>query len=146
MDPKLSAFALFCDSVREEKGGLNTIVGVMPDNVEVPAFPGAFTRLSVHYRVIIPIGFEIKPVTLTVALPNTPKLEMGFETSLIEAALRNSSEQGNPSTTLVGSFTVNNIQIPEPMKINALVRCGDAEILAGYLNIKRRSPPPTAAG
>jgi len=55
-----SAIAIFCDDIRAEKAGTDTIVGVLPDNINVPDMPGIFPRLAVYIRLHI-FDFESAP-------------------------------------------------------------------------------------
>jgi hypothetical protein len=58
----VSACALFCEDVRQEKTGGETLVGVMRDNLAMSSLPGVLPKLGIYIRMNIPLGLEARQV------------------------------------------------------------------------------------
>src|SRR5215208_8095167 len=95
----VSAVAIFCEDIREEQSGQNTIVGTLPDNLVVQAPPtgtpstasAVMGKLAVYLR----INFDIddKPQEVTIKLLNTNGTlltEGGWDRSVMDKAFADS--------------------------------------------------------
>lgn len=134
----INCTALFCESIREEKSGQDTIVGILPDNIAVPSFPGIFASLSVYVR----ITFEPteKPASLAIELLNVDDTQLAdliFDQSLIDNATSDTLKEGNPFVSLIGRMGVGNIPIPAPGRMRLYsVLSGERRLIAA-LNVKQ---------
>jgi hypothetical protein len=43
--------SLFCDDIREERSGADTIVGVYPDNLSLPHIPSVIPKFGIYTRL-----------------------------------------------------------------------------------------------
>jgi hypothetical protein len=73
----LQVVGLFCEDIREKKSGQITIVGIFPDNVNIPPPPPSISNPEVPQTTIIPklglyirahLGLEDDPGPMTVKL------------------------------------------------------------------------------
>ena len=63
----LSASALFCEDIRREGGGRETIIGMMPDTIQISSFPWSIRRITVHFRIKIQADFVCeKPIIMDI--------------------------------------------------------------------------------
>ena len=139
----ISAVALFCSDVREEKGNTVTIVGVLPDNLNVQKLPGALPKLCVYVR--IHVGVDVDPGTMYTRLVMDGK-EIGridIQSKVVDAARARSKDSGKAYAGLISTFVMAPLAIAKPGLMQALVTVRDNEIVAGslYLNEVPQSQP-----
>jgi hypothetical protein len=132
----ITILGVFCEDIREEKGGTDTLVGILPDNVGVPSFPGGFPRLSIYVRVILPLDFEPSPIELSMIAPTGERVSLSqIEVGEIAEALKAGGEAGNPTAGMVFRTTFGGFAVPSACRVQALVKIKDEEHLACFLNV-----------
>lgn len=135
---EIAVLGMFCQDVRDEVEGTHTIVGVFPDNVNVPTFPGSVPTLTLYVR----IGFRIDqdlppPMTLVLISPTSEEMEVQkFDTPFIQKAVDDARTAGNFFTGIIARTSYANLRIADAGHLKAVLRCGDREYLAGALHFK----------
>jgi hypothetical protein len=142
--PDFSAVGLFCEDIREEKTGQDTLVGILPDNMTVQV--GAIIpKLCLYVRIHIDPGTELSPVSLRVLAPNDDLLGTNeFGADLVRETREKALAKAAPITGLISKLIWLGFRIREPGRLRALLRVGDEEILCGALNLQI-TPAPTVA-
>lgn len=144
MTPHYSAIALFCDDVREEKAGSETLVGVLSDNIRVANIPGFFYRLVLYARLHI---FELKE-------PPTIHFRIVDEAGGIIADIAQDPEEveniyADAMSTCVGYFgyvariRMTPFRIEKPGIISVIVSVNGVEQVAGAIRFateERKGP------
>jgi hypothetical protein len=139
----VSVVALFCDDIRQEASGTVTIVGVYPDNVNVPKIPGGLLKLGIYVRIHLDPSFAPVPISTWLELPDGKELNRDeVDPKLVRDALSKASTSEAPYAGLIASFVIANFGITEPGRVKAMVQLGDQKIVAGALNV--RVPRPDA--
>jgi hypothetical protein len=59
---QISGFALFCEDIREESKGTETLVGILPASLSVSPMPLNFIKLCVYARLKIPKAWDQGPI------------------------------------------------------------------------------------
>lgn len=154
----VTAFALFCDDVRRERSGKDTLIGVMSDTLTVPHFPGRPKRLAVYFRVRLETGKQYSdPIQIELEVPG---VEIRADktghpgpipTDIIERALKSATERGSPYASILGKMDFDELPLfPEPVTLKALLRVGGQTQICGILNIalsksaSNATPPPAS--
>ena len=140
----ISVVALFCSDVREEKGNTVTIVGVLPDNLNVPKLPGALPKLCVYVR--IHMGVDVDPGTMYTRLVMDGK-ELGridMQKTVVDAARAKSKDSGKAYAGLISTFVMSTLAIVKPGLMEALVMVRGKEIVAGSLYLNEVPQPQPA--
>ncbi len=72
-----SVMALFCEDMREEVGGKTTLVGILPENLNVPELPseesgsiGAMPQLCIYLRLGFDVQTEISSISVHLTFPD----------------------------------------------------------------------------
>jgi hypothetical protein len=134
---KFSALSVFAEDIREEVAGTQTIVGVMPDNMAVPSFPGLFPKIAVYTRISFDPGFPPKNLSIACTLNDTLELAADtFATEMIEGSVRATRAKDGPIATLVSKILIGGITISGPSRIRVVVSNASGDVLAGSLNIE----------
>jgi hypothetical protein len=151
-----SCFALFCEDIRREPGSKETLIGVMPALQRVPKFPGAFQRLSIYYRVRLPLDQDVNErVLVDLEIDEGVSVDIELEDSTpypkenLERALALAKERNAPYAEVQARLIVDGIPITGAGQIRAIAKIGDERLVGGYLNIKLKddssaSPPPSS--
>ena len=131
----ISVVALFCSDVREEKGNTVTIVGVLPDNLNVPKLPGALPKLCVYVRVhmytrLVMDGKELGRIDM--------------QKTVVDAARAKSKDSGKAYAGLISTFVMSPLAIVKPGLMEALVMVRGKEIVAGSLYLNEVPQPQPA--
>lgn len=130
-----NALALFCSDIREEKGGTDTLVGVLPDNLNVPNVPGV-TKLSIYLRMAFTPDEKIQNLSTKLTLPGGEILEIGeIDLEVVENARAKAEGLGSPLVGLITRIQFPQLIITSEGRMQFFVRKNDHEHLVSHLNI-----------
>ena len=147
----ISAVALFCEDIREERSGAITLIGIVGDNVVVPHRPkpesvGILPRLGIYVRVNFDATQQIEPPELTVRFPDGETLSSKKLTDEDVKEACSTAKLGNPIAGLIFRIQAGNIPIKKLGRLTAEVTIGNETYLAGFLNLIDEMPTsPTAS-
>lgn len=138
----VSAMALFCEDIREEKGDTVTLVGLLPDTVtiEQPTSNGGaeqttklISKLCVYVRVNFDPDMRLEPPKIWLVMPDGERLGMGSVTpEIIQKAQSESKAKGNLLAGIVSRVIMAGFR-PLNGSVKVEVDVGDETILAGAL-------------
>jgi hypothetical protein len=133
---QFSAIGLFCETVREEKSGQDTIIGIFQDNVQVPQIPGAFPQIAVYIRINLSTKATAKTLASKLIFPNGKEILLGQDDHTISMALTEANTSGAP----YAGIKVKAIISPFPVELAGIVKLVTAldgvEHVCGMINIK----------
>jgi hypothetical protein len=138
-----SSIALFCEDIREEKSGQDTIVGTLPDTLQIagpPPTPNAKAMLS-KIGVYLRINFNAdgdKPKDVSAKVLNTNNdiiTQSSWDSSLIDKAFADAKTNQIPLVGLLLKIVVGPFQIADSGKITAIATIDGQDHVAGVLNI-----------
>jgi hypothetical protein len=137
----VAAVALFCDDVREERSGAITLVGVMPDNVEVPSVPGAFPRVAIYLRVHLDVDSEPKAMEVLLTFPDGNQHKIAeFSKEMVKMTQAEAASSGNKLAGFFGSAIASPFPVPSPGRAVVTLKRGDETQVIGGLNFVLNPP------
>lgn len=132
----VTAIALFCEDVREEKAGTVTIVGVLSDGLAVPAFPGMLAKLALYVRFNVRIDATAKAADLYLSSPNAPSVLVAhIDQSLIVQAQEEARRGGSDIAGLYSVAMFSPFPVLAPGRIVVELDYGGERTQIGTLNI-----------
>jgi hypothetical protein len=134
-----SVVALFCDDVREEKSGKETIVGIYPDNVNVPSFPYTFPRVLIYTRINTDVRDKIKKVEIRISLPEeeTETIMSTADKKFVSETQKTAKKKGTPIVSIVGRVVASQMRVLAPGQVRLLVTVNDDEYVGGFINVQQ---------
>jgi hypothetical protein len=142
----IQAFVLFCDSVRDETTSTQTIVGVLPDNLNIPKVPAAVPRLTLYVRIMLDPARDPGPMALWLIFPDGQERTLQtFEAGVVNEARTRAQESNMPYAGLLSNITFPNFPVLQYGRVKAVLRVGDEEILCGALTF-REAPASSELG
>jgi hypothetical protein len=142
MIEQFTILGLFCEDIREEQSGIETLVGILPDNISVPSVPGMMPKLCVYVRINFPPSFPMQPGSMVLRFPDGVEAAVGeFTEELIATARENTIAEGGPLAGIKSRATLGGLTFKEAGRIHLVAKLGDKEYLCGSLNIKVTIPP-----
>jgi hypothetical protein len=142
----IDAIALFCEDIREEKGGSQTLIGVMGDNIMVPSFPGAMPRLGIYIR--LHILTQNSPCKYDIFLCH-PNGERGHITTidedLVASTMQDAKAAGNKITGIYSQLVAGPFPVTQAGRIRVELVWQEQTRQIGSLNFieQESSPPPS---
>ena len=128
--------ALFCEDIREEVSGQNTLVGVMADNMAVPSTPVMLARLGIYTRVYFDISDQPEAVSAIVEMPSGDRFELGGASADLVKASFDTAKSNNVK---VAGIILKGIFSPLPIlglgTINAIISIEGRQHILGILNV-----------
>jgi hypothetical protein len=106
--------ALFCEDIREERSGQDTLIGIMPDNINMGRYPSAVPKLGLYIRAHIDPD---NPPSQIVAKLKTSWAESEIgraEKELIELAAEQSKQKGIPLAGVILKAIIAPFQLKQP--------------------------------
>jgi hypothetical protein len=148
------AIAIFCEDIREEKSGQITLVGIFPDNLNLPRVPSLAPKLGVYVRVTFdPQSRLPKQISARLQTPweASRNLQLGnADANLIATAVANSRKNNLPVVGIIMQAMLSPFPIPTAGQIVIYVKVDDEEYPCGVLNLivptstsSNASPPQT---
>jgi len=133
----ISIVALFCEDIREEKAGTETIVGVFPDNLRLPRVPGVFPKMCVYVRTHIRAEFDAGPFFIRIIMPGGKELSRSeARTEMVNEVREKARSKGAPYAGFISKFVVAPLEVTEAGRIQAVVTIGGQEYVVGGLNLE----------
>lgn len=132
---EISTISLFCEDIREEVGGQFTLVGILPDNIEVSSVPGSIPKLGIFTRINIPTG-RIPPqlAVKILAQDGSVLVVNSIDPVLISKTISEAIDKGAPFTGIVSRVMGGNIPVISTGRISAIVEIDGNQIESGFLN------------
>jgi hypothetical protein len=145
--PHFSAIGLFCEDIREEKSGQDTIIGVMPDNMNVPTVPGALPKLALYLRILFDPAYDLGQINVKLVLPDNKEMPLGsWDKAVVEKAITDSQTNNIPIVGLIFKAILAPFPVAAAGKFLAVVTANGVEYVSAVLNIEvvsaTASPPP----
>jgi hypothetical protein len=141
----LHAICLFCEDLREEKSGQITLVGILPDNVNLPPTPEVkeglvarpfIPKLALYVRMHIGIEDDPGTMTLKVVFPNGEETALGdIENDLIVQAKRQATEKGMPIAGLLSYAVLSGFQAVTAGVVSVVLETKDQRSVIGIMNL-----------
>jgi len=133
----VSIVGFFCEDIREEKAGTDTIIGIMPDNVNVRSIPCVFPKLGIYIRIHLDPAHDPGEIQLKLALPDGSEFSLGrFEASLVTNSIDTARAGGGPLAGLISRAVASPFRIPAAGRIRAIVTVKGTEYIAAALNVQ----------
>lgn len=150
----MRASLLFCEDIREESGGTASLIGVMPDVMNLPNFPIGFQKFAIYLRLSVQTNAKAETITINFRSPgiDQPQLLQTIEREVIEQAQKDAVERKMPYAGVTGAMLFQGFVVREPGTILVELQVGDEAEVIGVLNIRQApssgeppSPLATAA-
>ena len=140
----VSVVALFCDDVREEKSGQDTVIGVMPDSLTLHGIPAArekgtpaLPKLSLYVRIVFdakattPKSIDAKMATVD----GKPIVEVEWDEAVVAKAFKDANDAGRPIVGLVAKIVGGPFVIPQSTSLLGIITIDGQEHIGGILNL-----------
>lgn len=142
---KFSAVCLFCEDIREEKSGLDIILGTFPDNLVIEGPPpptqkaqAILPRLGIYMRVNIDVTGD-KPRAATIRVENNAGADIArgeWTSALLDQSFAETKEHKMPFAGLVFKLVLAPVPIVASSgQIRAFLTIDGNDQLIGALNI-----------
>jgi len=131
-----AAIAVFCEDIREEKSGTDTLVGVLHDNLVVSSIPGLMPKLGVYVRIQLPKDGNTKRVSTRIRTSQADNIAPATLDHLVDQATQDARAKELPYAGLVSKAVVSPFPIQSVGAIEAVIRVDDSERVCGILNIQ----------
>lgn len=139
-----SIVGIFCEDIREERSDQNTIIGALPDNLQmaptsglpemgaVPLFPRLGLYLRAHFDP------DDKPSELSVRIVNTDGKVLvngGWDQAVLDKAFADAKNKQMPIVGLIFKAVAGPIPILANGRIVAIATVNGTERIAAILNV-----------
>lgn len=133
-----SVVTLFCDDVREEKSGKDTLIGVHPDNINVPSFPFSFPKMAIYTRINIDVADSPGEISIIISVPNQDDVLLStLDTKTITDGQTQAKKDGSPMVGLIIRVTGTNFIVPAPGQVKLTAKIKGKKYVGGVLNVKQ---------
>ena len=146
----VSAVALFCEDIREEKGDVDTLIGILPDNVNVsseiksgepgqPILPRVLSKLCIYVKLNFDPSEEFTEGKAQLVLPDGTRKDVGvIRPQTISEAKIKAKENGIPVAGIKLRMVFGGFQVRGSGLMMVEMVLGDRTYLAGAINFKMK--------
>ncbi|MCW1991275.1 UNVERIFIED_ORG: hypothetical protein M2425_002727 [Bradyrhizobium japonicum] len=137
----VACIAIFCEDIRREVNGRETLIGVLPTGIRVPELPWQLKRLSLYYRIRLPLDQDTNQkiyIDLDAAGVTDAGIEaddQGIPKEVLERAVARARERNAPYVEVIARLRLDGFPIVGEGRITALLFAGEEKVVGGYLNI-----------
>jgi hypothetical protein len=132
----IRGLAIFCEDIREEISGQNTLIGIMADNLAVPSTPVVLARLAIYTRVYFDISAQPETVSAVVEMPSGERFELGGATiDLVKGGFATARDNNVQLAGIILKGLFSPLPISSVGAINAIVSIGARQHILGTLNV-----------
>jgi hypothetical protein len=130
--PRWDAIGFFCEDIRQETNGVETIIGVMPDNVAVEG-AGIMPKLGMYVRIHVTPDIDVQGISASVDFFDGEHRQLigAFSRDQIETEKENARNSGS---SLIG-FIIRGLLTPFPVPhlgpVRLKAKVGEEEIICG---------------
>jgi hypothetical protein len=135
--PKHAVMGLFCDDLRMERNGQETIVGVFPDTVNVPYVPGVLSKFCVYVRFHLDTNNRPGTIKLKINSPDEiehPEIEV--EKEVIEKAYSDAEKNGQPFAGVISRTIISPFPFNQTGRIEVIVSIDNEEQICASMSVK----------
>jgi hypothetical protein len=139
-----SSICLFCEDIRQEQNSVDTLVGVLPDNINVTTTPVVLPKFAMYIRVVFPLSKIPSTISVQLLTPwNAEPAKLGEVSSeQIVAAVDEARAQDSDAVRFNFKVIGANFTVPNPGKVVVITSVDKTNIQAGILSF-RLQPPST---
>ena len=132
-----SVISLFCDDIRIEQTGIETLVGVYPDNVNVPLLPFQFPKLGIYTRIVIDAQDHLEKIEIQISVPGSDtQLLTEMNRDVIADARKMAIDNGTPTVGLISKALSAPFAINEAGQVRIIVKIEGVDYIGGILNVQ----------
>lgn len=134
--PGISIIGLFCEDIREEKAGTDSLMGILPDNLNVPG-PGMIPKLALYTRFHIDPAIDPGTIAIRIDHPNGDRMMLTtLDPALIKKARDDAMAGGFPIAGLISRSGFGNFPLQAEGVIKAVAIVSGQEIVCANLKVK----------
>ena len=135
--PASFAIGLFCEDVRDEVAGTQSIVGILPDNMAIPSVPVALPRLVLYLRLMLDPASDPGAISASLDFPNGETRQVvSIDADATEDACKAARESGAPYAGMVTVVAMQQFTVIAAGRLVAMVRIGGQERVCAALNFQ----------
>jgi hypothetical protein len=131
---------LFCEDIREEKSGIRTLVGILPDNVYVGNIPGFLPKLCIYFHIHLDSESNVSSIKARLKFPGAPTIDVATFDALIEPTKADAKANGMPFAGFIATAAFVPTRVTQLGKIEAFVEVDGTEYICGALNLVQAQP------
>lgn len=133
---RISAVAFFCEDIRREIGGTDTIVGIWPDNVAVPEFPFSFPKLALYVRVNLDPHYDPGQMQFFLRHPDGEEHDVSeIDSEVVDKARNEALSEGKVLCGLIFRAIRVGYRLPMAGVYYGILRHSGGEEICGLLNL-----------
>lgn len=136
---------LFCDDIREEHSGINTLVGIYPDNVVVEAIPFAFSKLALYTRLTVPGDFEVEPINVSLFVGGEERPLASITAELVEKAIQDAKRDGAQIGGMISRAVYAPFPVLVPTRMRVVAKSTTYQLEMATLSVREGTRPTTTS-
>lgn len=141
----LQLMAVFCEDIREEATGQQTLIGILPDIINLPPRPAEakqtsrprLPKLGVYFRIQMGVDEPAQPINVKLIFSDGQEVALGtIDQPLIDKAKQEARDASMPQAGLRFTAVYPNFRIESFGIMSAVCEMGNDRHTAGMLNFR----------
>lgn len=137
MTQPISIISLFCEDIRQEQSGVDTLVGVMPDELNLPNIPSAIPKLAIYTRINFPVDFNPGEITISIDIEGNEEVQLTtLDKKFVVKSIHESTQRKSPLVGLISRAVSSPYFVKQAGRVRILTRYNAMTVISGTLNIQ----------
>jgi len=148
----MNAIGFFCEDIREERSGQLTLIGLLPDNINVPPPPPdllernpnarpIIPRIALYLRIHIGLNEKVQPLKLKLVFADDSEVDLGdIGGDVIADAQRQAAEKNLPIAGIVTHAVFQALKAPREEVMRAILQSENESHVCAILRLVENKP------
>ncbi len=133
----IAIVGMFCEDIREDAGGLHTLVNLYPDAVTLPSFPNVLGSLGFYVRTSFDSQLALEPIDIVLRMPGQDDVLLtSIDAKIIQQAKAEARREELPFATIISMALASDFPVEAPVRVRAIAIADSAEILCGTIKFE----------
>lgn len=136
MTDAFEAMSFFCEDIREEKSGQDSVIGFMPDNIALVSMPATIARMALYTRLRIGNSFDIRPISITIKIDEEEIFLTAIEDSLLHDTKNEMRMNAMPFGQIISRARFNGFQVLNPGLAQVIAQTDRFQTVCGAVRFR----------
>ena len=132
----MMALSLFCEDIRQELAGTETLVGVMSDQINIIGKPALIAKIGIYTKIYFPFDDVPESITIDVyGVDGNIIISNNCDKNVLAESINSAKSANSDRVGMKVLFVIGGIQISNSGEMKVVIRINNVHLVSGSLVI-----------